>query len=168
MGAANSFAYTITGFKNGETASVVSGQPAFSVDAGTSSEPGMYPITPSQGTLAASNYWFSFSIGWLTITKGTPTLAAAPAKKSEQLSSGKMTFSATATNNISHLPIANIQLAFSVKVNGTTLTCSAFTDATGTASCKLGDGRLLFASSYTVAFAGNYDYVPASATGKIS
>lgn len=171
MGGANVFAYTISGFANGESSSVVSGQPTFTTSADTSSEPGMYAIYPAQGTLASNNYSFAFSIGWLTVTKGTAKLTAATATRSSLRSTGKMTFSATATNNLSGLPIPNVTLTFTVTFpNKATLTCTGTTNSAGTASCKSGDGRLLLSppNSYTVSFPGNYDYLPATGTGKIA
>jgi hypothetical protein len=48
--------YTLTGFVNGDTASVVSGAPVLSTTATSSSPPGHYSITVSVGTLSAANY----------------------------------------------------------------------------------------------------------------
>ena len=59
--------YTITGFVNGDTQSVVSGTPVLSTTATRTSPPGVYPITISQGTLAAQNYTFTFVNGTLTL-----------------------------------------------------------------------------------------------------
>jgi hypothetical protein len=60
--------YTITGFVNGDTQSVVSGAPVLATTATRTSPPGVYPITISQGTLAAQNYTFTFVNGTLTLT----------------------------------------------------------------------------------------------------
>src|SRR5206468_1573238 len=72
------FTYTITGFKNGETASVVSGTASCSTTAtATSSVTGSpYLITCTLGSLSAANYGFSFVDGDLTITKATLTVTA--------------------------------------------------------------------------------------------
>jgi streptogramin lyase len=59
---------TITGFVNGDTSSVVSGVPALTTAATSSSPAGAYPINAAVGTLAASNYTFTFGTGTLTIT----------------------------------------------------------------------------------------------------
>lgn len=76
-GAANpGFGAKITGFVNGETASVLSGTPTIGTATAPNSPPGAYPITPSLGSLSADNYSFSFSSGTLTITKATLTVAA--------------------------------------------------------------------------------------------
>ena len=66
------------GFVNGDNASVISGVPALSTTADTSSPAGTYPITVELGTLSAANYGFSFVAGTLTVTSGTtPTNALA-------------------------------------------------------------------------------------------
>jgi len=59
--------YSITGFVNGDTASVVSGAPGLTTTATPSSGVGAYPITVSTGTLAAANYAFLYVNGTLTI-----------------------------------------------------------------------------------------------------
>src|SRR5207248_702537 len=74
-GAANpAFTSQISGFKNGETASVLTTQPACASSATASSPVGTYAITRSGG--AATNYTFSYVNGTLTITKATLTVTA--------------------------------------------------------------------------------------------
>ncbi len=58
---------TITGFVNGDNASVVSGAASLSTTATTSSPVGRYPITAALGTLNAANYTFAFQNGTLTV-----------------------------------------------------------------------------------------------------
>ncbi|GGA79984.1 hypothetical protein GCM10011507_34060 [Edaphobacter acidisoli] len=60
----------ITGYVNGDTSSVVSGSPALSTTATSTSPLGTYPITVSQGTLAAANYTFTFANGVIDIYGG--------------------------------------------------------------------------------------------------
>ena len=62
------FTATITGFVNGDTPAVVTGLPALTTTATSSSPPGSYPINAALGTLAAANYTFTFGTGALTIT----------------------------------------------------------------------------------------------------
>lgn len=59
---------TITGFVNGDTQTAVTGAPALTTTATSSSPAGSYPITAALGTLAAANYTFTFGAGTLTIT----------------------------------------------------------------------------------------------------
>ncbi len=60
--------YTVTGFVNGDTSSVVSGKPTETTTAKKGSPKGSYPITLGQGTLAATNYTFKLVNGTLKIT----------------------------------------------------------------------------------------------------
>ncbi len=62
------FSATITGFVNGDTASVVSGNASLTTMATAGSAAGSYPITSAQGSLSAANYTFAFANGTLTIT----------------------------------------------------------------------------------------------------
>jgi hypothetical protein len=57
----------VTGFVNGDPASVVSGSPALATTATPASLPGTYPITVGLGTLAAANYSFNLVGGTLTV-----------------------------------------------------------------------------------------------------
>ena len=68
-GSSSSFAYTITGFVGGDSAaSVVSGNPVITCNAGAHPAAGSYPIQISAGTLAAANYTFAFVAGSLTVS----------------------------------------------------------------------------------------------------
>ena len=70
------FAYTPTGFVNGDTSSVLSGSPSLTTLATASSPVGSYPITAAIGTLAAANYNFAFANGTLTVTPVGLTIMA--------------------------------------------------------------------------------------------
>ncbi len=80
-GASNpTFTASYSGFVNGDGQSVVSGAPNFTTTATSSSNTGTYPITPSLGSLSASNYAFSFVNGTLTITQTSQSITfTAPA-----------------------------------------------------------------------------------------
>ena len=67
--------YSLGGFVNGETASVVNGVPALSTTATTASNAGNFPITVSTGTLSAANYSFLYVSGTLTIQPATATIS---------------------------------------------------------------------------------------------
>ena len=76
------FAYTTTGFANGDTASVVSGTPGLTTTTTLLSPVGAYPIVVAQGTMAAANYSFDFINGILRVVvsgSSTTTLSLAPA-----------------------------------------------------------------------------------------
>lgn len=67
-----SFGYSITGFVQGETPSmVVTGKPTITSGAVGTSGAGTYALIASQGTLAAANYTFAFAPGVLTISKAS-------------------------------------------------------------------------------------------------
>ncbi|MBT9333124.1 MBG domain-containing protein, partial [Paracidobacterium acidisoli] len=77
------FAYTLTGFVNGDTVgSATSGTPQLTTTATPGSPVGTYPIIPTAGALNAANYSFAFVNGTLTVTSGGPasafTLTATP------------------------------------------------------------------------------------------
>jgi 6-phosphogluconolactonase (cycloisomerase 2 family) len=68
------FTYTITGFVNGDTISVVSGTADCTSTATQASPVGAYPITCTIGTLSAQNYVFAFVAGTLTINPAPLTV----------------------------------------------------------------------------------------------
>jgi hypothetical protein len=75
FGAANpAFTAVIAGYVNGDGPSSLTGAPAFSTTATATSPAGTYPITPSVGTLAATNYSFSFVPGKLIVGQATPKI----------------------------------------------------------------------------------------------
>jgi hypothetical protein len=72
--------YTPSGFVNGDTAGILSGNPTLNTTANTSSAVNTYSITIAQGTLSAvhgglDDYNFSFVNGTLTINKATPLIS---------------------------------------------------------------------------------------------
>jgi hypothetical protein len=68
VGAANpAFTASYSGFINGDTSAVLSGSPLLMTTATSSSAAGLYPITASAGTLAASNYSFAFVNGTFSV-----------------------------------------------------------------------------------------------------
>jgi hypothetical protein len=69
---------SITGFVNGDVqSSVITGAPSLTTSPATPSAAGIYPITASTGTLAASNYTFTFTNGSLAIQSATQAAAVA-------------------------------------------------------------------------------------------
>jgi sugar lactone lactonase YvrE len=72
------YAATITGFVNGDMQSTATtGSPALSSTATNSNSPGEYPITVTTGTLAATNYNFAFTGGYLRIVPASEAAAVA-------------------------------------------------------------------------------------------
>jgi hypothetical protein len=78
------FTVSYSGFVNAETTNVLSGSPAITTTATTNSSVAgsPYPITPTNGTLSAANYSFTFVNGQLTITQAVLTVTADNKNKS--------------------------------------------------------------------------------------
>ena len=74
-GAANpAFSYTVTGYVNGDTSSVVGGSAAETTSASSTSSPGSYSITFSSEALTATNYTLSYVSGTLTVSQASQTI----------------------------------------------------------------------------------------------
>ena len=76
FGAANPvFTATFTGFANGDTvATATTGAPILTTTATLASVVGTYPITVTVGTMASTNYSFTFVNGVLTVSLATPVI----------------------------------------------------------------------------------------------
>jgi sugar lactone lactonase YvrE len=107
---------SITGFVNGDTSGVITGSPALTTTATTSSPAGSYPITAAVGTLAAANYTFTFGSGTLTITAANFTGKAMAGTKPIAGASVQLYAAGTTGNGSAGTPL---------------LTSAVTTDATG-------------------------------------
>src|SRR3989442_14472760 len=95
-GAGNpSLTYTITGFVNGDLASMVSGTAICNTTATPLSGVGGYPITCTQGSLSATNYTFSFVGGSFTVGPSTLTVTADPKSKVYGAGNPSLTYTIT-------------------------------------------------------------------------
>ncbi len=109
-GAANpAFAYTVTGFVDGDTQSVVRGSPQLSTTATASSTPGSYPISIQTGTLAAANYTFSLAAATLTVTSAS-TLTTLSTSATKAFPGKDVTLTATVTS--ASKPLTNGLVSF--------------------------------------------------------
>src|SRR5246127_809530 len=70
------FTATPSGFRNGDTAAVISGTPSCSTVATSASAVGSYAITCDVSGLSATNYSFVAAPGTLTITQAVITVTA--------------------------------------------------------------------------------------------
>ncbi len=68
--------YTVTGYVNGESASVLTGAPTIATTASATSNVGDIAITATANTLTASNYSLSYANGTLSITARPITITA--------------------------------------------------------------------------------------------
>jgi len=115
---------TVTGFVNGETSSVVSGTASLSASgtAGATRPAGTYTITPTLGTLTASNYTFTtFNTGTLTVNQAALTVTAD--NKSKTYGQANPTFTASYTSFVNGDTAASL---------GGTLSCTTSATATST------------------------------------
>ena len=93
--ASPAFSANITGFVNSDLSTVVAGSPAFLNSAATTNgkpNAGTWIITPSAGSLAASNYTFSYVNGTLTVNGSPLTVTAANASKAYGTTFGATAF----------------------------------------------------------------------------
>ena len=159
---------TITGFRNGETAAVLSGSPALSTTATSTSSVGTYPITVTEGGLAAQNYTFAFVPGALTVTPAATVLAVDPVILRISplgVPLGKVTARLSLADPA--LPLAGHTITFTT---GSTSLCTATTAADGTATCRLSLAALLttiFGGGYQAAFAGTPDLLATTGAGAL-
>jgi hypothetical protein len=121
--------YTITGFVNRDPSSVVSGTATEATTATLISAAGAYPITVTQGTLAASNYTFNFVNGTLTVlpeppaeftltvTPSTVTVVAGTTGLATLTLTSQYGYSGTVSLSCGNLP-ANISCAFTGPLAG--------------------------------------------------
>ena len=164
--------YSVTGLVNGDTATVLNAQPSTSTGATSASEPGVYAIAVTPAGLYATNYAVSVVSGQLTITRAVPVISAAPMRVSAALSGHQVRFAAVVHNTSASGPaVPGVPVTFSARSALGAITCTATTDASGTASCTSSNFlgfALAIPRSYTVTIPGTLrDYTGASTTAKI-
>jgi hypothetical protein len=86
------------GFVPGDTVAVLSGSPALSTTANSSSPAALYPITIVKGTLSAANYSFAFVNGTMLVSPAPTASIAISAKLTGSAAAG-YTATVTATNS---------------------------------------------------------------------
>jgi sugar lactone lactonase YvrE len=89
------FAYTLTGFLNGDTSAVVTGVPTLTASVTNASPAGQYPIAVAAGTLASSKYTFALANGILTVNPAVLTVTAASAAGTYGSAMPALTFNIT-------------------------------------------------------------------------
>lgn len=111
------YAATITGFVNGDTqATAVTGSPALAGTATSSNTVGVFPISVSTGTLAATNYTFTFTGGYLYV-QGVNQ--AAPVATGDTRAVTEPQFPAVCTTLTASLAAVNDDLPTSVEATVT-------------------------------------------------
>lgn len=151
--------YSLTGFVNGDTSSVVTGTAAFTTTATAASPAGSYPLTYTLGSLTAKNYNFSGAgvylvnkaqltvTASLTFVYGSKTVARPQVKyagfvngDTASVLSGAPTFTTTATLKS---PVGSYPL----KVLQGTLTAANYTFKFAGGSVVITPARLIFKAS---------------------
>ena len=162
------FGASYTGFKNGETESVLTQKPTFSCSATSTSAPGTYDITVSNAT--AQNYDIKYAKGTLTIVKADGVVVTAKNYMRkygeanptfEYTSTGAtlngtpvLSCTATATSPVGTYPIVvnkgSVKNYNASYVNGTlTITKASLTIAAKNYTIKQGEALPTFDASYT-------------------
>jgi sugar lactone lactonase YvrE len=152
------YAYTPTGFVNGETASVINGAPTFSVNGVIGGGPrpvGSYTITPSLGTLAATNYGFTFASGTLGVTKAD-TNSAVAASSSSIYRNAKVTLTATVAR-VGGAGGGAVPSGTATFLNGATTLGTGALNASGSATLDV-TTLPAGADSITISYAGDGNY----------
>jgi mucin-19 len=140
-GANPALSYSLSGFVSGESASVISGAASCATTATPTSPVGSYPITCTQGSLASSNYAFSFAAGKLTVLPATLTISASNVTKTY---GDAYTLSAyTASGLVNSDSVSQVSLSSS----GTTATASVGNYPINIASA-IGSGLANYSISY--------------------
>ncbi len=147
-GASNpDFTYTITGYMNGDTSSVISGTPQLTTTAITGSAPGTYPINV-QRKLNAANYNFTYVNGTLTVTQASQTINFA-ALPNVTYGAASIPLSATASSG---RPVTyTVTGPATLLSNGSTLTVTGAGTVAVTAN-QTGDQNYTAATAITQSF----------------
>ena len=159
-GAANpTFNATITGYLNGDPGGVVTGAPAFTTSATTSSPVGTYAVVPSQGTLSATNYNFTFTNGILTVAQASTSTSLTVAQTSVAYGNETaQTFTITVTPQFTGTPTGKVTVK-----NGTTTLCTINLPVT---NCSLTRTQLTPGaySSVAATYNGDTNFMVATST----
>ena len=141
--------YTITGFVNSDTqSSATTGLPTESTTATTTSSVGSYPITITQGTLAATNYTFSFVNGTLSITGATAQSITFGALPGVTYGISPISLTATASSGLA----VSYSVTGPASISGSTLTVTGAGTIAVTAS-QTGNNTYAAAATVTQSFA---------------
>ncbi len=125
------FTATYSGFVKGGIGTVLSGAPKFTTTATSSSGPGNYPITVSQGTLSAANYTFAFVGGTLSVVTD-PSISLSTSYSVSGSAGSGYTVTITVANNGS-AAVTNVKLTSATlgSTGGSSLPISVGTIAAG-------------------------------------
>ena len=145
FGSANpTYTYTMTGFTGSDTqANATTGAPTLTTTPATPVNAGSYTVTVTVGTLAATNYSFTFvSTGALTINKANQTITF-PQPASPAILGSQATMTATSD---SALPVT-YGVTGPASVSGSTVTYGSFPSTVTITASQGGNGNYLAATN---------------------
>jgi hypothetical protein len=143
------FPADLSGFAGGETlaTSGVTGSPACTSPVRQFDPAGAYPITCTQGTLAARNYFFVFSPGTLTVLRRPATLvytgSVSVSTGSPEATTASVDLRAQLSTDSNGAALGRGTVEFQLYKNGNTamatpdLRCRSAVDSSGAATCTL-------------------------------
>jgi hypothetical protein len=160
-------AATISGYRNGDNASVVSGTPALSTIANKATHPGSYPITATQGSLSAANYSFAFVPGTLRINKAPVEVTTRSTTTVHRHAEDPFTYTFTTkvTNATTGAPVPGSVVTIKT---GPTTVCKATTNRRGIATCTNSKQiNIYWVLNYTANSSSTIDYTSGHANALI-
>ncbi len=152
--------YSITGFVNNDSqSSAVTGTPMEATTATTTSAVGAYPITITQGSLAAANYNFTFVNGTLTVSGSTAQTITFSALPNVTYGVAPITLTATASSGLA----VSYTVTGPATVSGSTLTVTGAGMVSVTVN-QTGNNTYAAATSVTQSFTVAKAMLTATAT----
>jgi hypothetical protein len=153
------FSAMITGFVNGETSQVLSGNASLSTNAALNSPAGSYTITAAQGTLSAVNYSFVFKTGTLTVSRDATTTAVSAVVQGASVA---LTATVTAAAPGSGTPTGSVD--FRDATTGTELGTVKLSGGSATLVTVVPAGSQVI----TVSYAGDANFLASSGSTALS
>ena len=139
--------YSFSGFVNSDTSSAITGSPVETTSAATNSPLGSYPITITQGTLASSNYTFTFVNGTFTVTGSTTQTLTFGTLPSTTYGAASVTLNASASSQLA----ATYTVTGPAVVSGSTLSITGAGTVSVTAN-QFGNNTYAAATPVTQTF----------------
>jgi Ca2+-binding RTX toxin-like protein len=159
-GASNpTFSVSYSGFQGSDNSSVLSGSPTESTNATTTSAPGSYTISVTQGSLSAANYVFTFATGTLTITQDASTTSVSNTASGESV---VLTATVTANSPGSGTPTGTVDF-----FDTTTNTDLGSVTLSG-GKAVLSTGLLPGNQTITATYSGDANFTASSGTTSVS
>ena len=161
--------YQVSGFVNGDSATVVNGAPAFKSSASSGSPVGQYPIIGTVGSLSAANYSFQILSSVMTVNKAVLTVTASAASMTYGGSLPALTYKVTGyvNNDTAHVvtgaPILSTVASKTSAAGVYTITSAAGTLSADNYSFVMVNGQLTVNQAVATVTADNQSMIYGSA-----